>query len=161
MLLTNIPVGLASLIVPLLSLFFASIMVGYFSFAFIFYFAALLIPNSLSIVLFPKISELNGLKKHTDAKNFLKRTFVIYTPIVLIGILIVILFSEQIINLISKEYLPSLFMFKVLISLGLIFGYNIIYTNYLRGLGRIKLFALLTLIQNLLLIAISFIIITT
>ncbi len=45
----------------------------------------------------------------------------------------------------------------ILTFLGLIFGYNIIYTNYLKGLGKIKEFALLILIQNILLFVVSFI----
>jgi len=156
MLLTNIIVGLTTLTVPLLSLFFSALSVGYFSFAFIFYFAMLLIPNSMSAVLFPKVSELNGLKRHFDAKNLLKKAFTLYSFIVLIGIIFVILFSRQFITFISEEYLPSLLMFKVLVILGLFFGYNIIYTNYLKGLGKIKKFALLILVQNILLLAISF-----
>ncbi len=157
MFLTNIIFGLSNLIIPLLSLFFSVISVGYFSFAFIFYNAVLLIPTSLSIVLFPKVSELNGLKRHSDAKNLLKKAFIFYSLTVLAGFIFLVFFSQPFITFISKEYLPSLPIFMILTFLGLIFGYNIIYTNYLKGLGKIKEFALLILIQNILLFVVSFI----
>lgn len=160
MLLITIITGLSGLIVPLLSLFFPAITIGYFSFAFIFYSAVSLIPNSLSSVLFPKVSELNGLKKHGDARSILKRIFVLYSLFVLAMIVFILLFSEQFITIVSKVFLPSLFMFKILVVLGLVFGYNTIYTNYLKGLGKVKKFALLTLVQNFLLILISFMLVS-
>ena len=94
MLFTNIVIGLTTLIIPSLSLFFPPSLVGYYSFAFIFYNAMTLIPNALSAVLFPKISELNGLKRHSDAKRIMKRVFMLYTLVVLAGMFFVILFSE-------------------------------------------------------------------
>jgi len=151
----SIPTALFSVIVPLLSLFFSQILIGYFSFAFIFYSATLLIPGALATVIFPKVSELNGLKRLADAKNLLKKAFSLYSFVAFVGILLVFLFSDWFI-LFFKNYLPSLFMFKVLVSLGLIFGYNTIYANYLQGIGKIKRYALLTLIQNIFLIVISF-----
>jgi PST family polysaccharide transporter len=155
----NIPTALSSIIVPLLSLFFSQQLIGQFSFAFIFYSATLLIPGALASVIFPKVSELNGLKKYADAKKLLRKALVLYSFVAIIGILIVFLLSDWFI-LFFKNYLPSLFMFKILIILGLIFGYNAIYSNYLQGLGKIKKYALLTLIQNILLIFVSFIILS-
>jgi O-antigen/teichoic acid export membrane protein len=155
----NIPTALSSIIVPLLSLFFSQQLIGQFSFAFIFYSATLLIPGALASVIFPKVSELNGLKKYADAKKLLRKALVLYSFVAIIGILIVFLLSDWFI-LFFKNYLPSLFMFKILIILGLTFGYNAIYSNYLQGLGKIKKYALLTLIQNILLIFVSFIILS-
>jgi O-antigen/teichoic acid export membrane protein len=151
----SIPIALFSVIVPLLSLFFSQKLIGYFSFAFIFYSATLLIPGALATVIFPKVSELNGLKRHADAKNLLKKAFILYSLVVFIGLLFILLLSDWFI-LFFKNYLPSLFMFKVLVSLGLIFGYNTIYANYLQGLGKIKKYALFALVQNVFLIVISF-----
>jgi O-antigen/teichoic acid export membrane protein len=155
----SIPTALSSIIVPLLSLFFSQQLIGQFSFAFIFYSATLLIPGALASVIFPKISELNGLKKYIDAKKLLRKALALYSLVALIGIPIVLLLSDWFI-LFFKNYLPSLFMFKILIILGLTFGYNAIYSNYLQGLGKIKKYALLTLIQNILLIFVSFIILS-
>jgi PST family polysaccharide transporter len=155
----NIPTALSSIIVPLLSLFFSQQLIGQFSFAFIFYSATLLIPGALASVIFPKVSELNGLKKYADAKKLLRKALALYSLVALIGIPIVLLLSDWFI-LFFKNYLPSLFMFKILIILGLTFGYNAIYSNYLQGLGKIKKYALLTLIQNILLIFVSFIILS-
>ena len=149
--------GLFSIIIPLLSLFFSQEKVGYFSFAFIFYFAALLIPGSIASVLFPKVSELNGLERHKDAKDFLKKAFKLYAAVAILGIIVVILFSDWIFMTFFKNYLPSLFMFKVITTLGLFFGFNTIYINYLQGLGKVKKVAILTLFQNALLTVISFI----
>ena len=158
---TEFITSLFTIIIPFLSFFFSKALVGYYSFAFMFYYAALLIPNSLSIVLFPKFSELDGLKKYGHAKNILKRSFLFYSLVVVIGIACVFLLSEWFIAFVAKDYLLSLPIFKVIVSLGLIFGYNSIYTNYLRGLGRVKKYALLMLIQNIVLIVASFILLNS
>jgi len=152
--------NLFNAIIPLLSLFFQQTLIGQYSFAFMFYLAALLIPNSLCTVLFPKICELNGMKKYEHAKNIMKRIFMFYTMIVMIGLLFVFLFSEQFIMLVAKQYIASLSMFRILVSLGLVFGYVIIYANYLKGLGKVKRYALFTLVQNLILIAVSFVLVS-
>jgi len=154
--LTGIITGLFSAIIPLLSLFFPQEKIGYFSFAFIFYFATLLIPNALSTFVFPKVSELNGLKRHKDAKNVLKKAFKLYTFVAILGIILVILFSDWLFTTFFKNYLPSLFMFKILTISGFIFGFNMIYVNYLQGLGKVKKFALFILTQNIVLFVISF-----
>ena len=148
--------SLINAIIPLLSLFFSQILIGYYSFAFMFYWAAQLIPSSLSIVLFPKISELNGLKKYGHARNILKKSFLYYSLVVIAGLVFVFLLSEWFINTVAKDYLPCLFVFKTIVSLGFLFGYNVIYVNYLKGLGKIKRFAFFVLLQNILLIAVSF-----
>ena len=152
--------SLSNAIIPLLSLFFSQILVGYYSFAFMFYLAALLIPSALSTVIFPKVSELNGLKNYDHAKNILRKVFTYYTLVVIAGLVFVFLFSEQFISLVAKQYLPSLLIFRVLVSLGLVFGYVMIYANYLKGLGRVRRYALFTLAQNLILIIISFMLVS-
>lgn len=147
-------------IVPFLSLFFDQKLIGYYSFAFMFYYAATLIPNSLSSVLFPKISELNGQNKHGEAKGILRKAMLYYSLFVVAGLIFAVFFSEWFITLISNDYLPSLFMFQVIFAFGFVFGYNVIYTNYLKGLGKVKRYALLALFQNLILIAISFVLLS-
>jgi len=153
--------SLFTVIVPLLSLFFSQKLIGYYSFAYMFYYAAILIPNSISIVLFPKIAELNGLKRYGHAKDILKRSFLYYSLIAVSGLVLVFLLSEWFINTLSSDYLPSLFMFKIIASLGFVFGYNSIYTNYLKGLGKVKRYALFTLTQNIFLMAISFVLLNS
>jgi O-antigen/teichoic acid export membrane protein len=152
----DLSTNLFTVIVPILSLFFSQKLVGYYSFAFIFYFAAMIIPNSLSAVLFPKVSELNGQKKYSHARYILRKSFLYYSLIAIAGLIFVFLFSEWFIRLIAENYLPSLLIFKVIVSLGFIFGYNVIYTNYLKGRGKVKKYALFTLTQNILLILVSF-----
>lgn len=156
----EVSVSLVNSIVPLLSLLFPAV-ISYYSFVFMFYVAALLIPNSLSLVLFPKFSELNGLERHSDAKNILTKSLSYYSIIVIIGLISVYLFSEWFIAFLAEDYLPSLIMFKVIVSVGLVFGYLVIYANYLKGLGKVKKYALIVFLQNILLIIISFILLTS
>jgi O-antigen/teichoic acid export membrane protein len=152
----ELTVALISSIVPLLSLFFSQKLIGYYSFAFMFYFAALLLPNSLSVVLFPKFSELNGLKRRVDAKNILKRSLLYYSIIAIASLIFVFLLSDWFIITFAKDFLPSLSMFNIITSLGIIFGFNVIYANYLKGLGNVKRYAFFVLLQNILLIIVSF-----
>jgi O-antigen/teichoic acid export membrane protein len=152
----DLSTNLFTVIIPILSLFFSQKLVGYYSFAFIFYFAAMIIPNSLSTVLFPMVSELSGQKKYGHAKHILRKSFLYYSLIAVLGLTFVVLLSEWFIGLIAESYLPSVIIFKVIVSLGFIFGYNVIYTNYLKGRGKVKKYALFTLAQNIFLIIVSF-----
>jgi len=152
--------SLFNVIVPLLSLFFSQKLIGYYSFAFMFYYITTIIPSSLSTVLFPKVSELSGLNRHGDAKIVLRKAVLYYSLIAISGLVFVLLFSEWFIILIAKDFLPSLLMFKIIVSLGFIFGYVVIYSNYLKGLGKVRKFALFTLIQNIVLIIASFLLLT-
>ncbi len=159
--LTNIVVGLLNAVVPFLSLFFSQEKIGFFSFAFIFYSATLLIPMALSAIVFPKVSELNGLKRHKDAKNILIKALKLYLIVAIIGIILVFLVSDWLFATFFSGYMKSLFIFKILTIMGLIFGFNTIYVNYLQGLGKVKRFALFVLTQNILLIIISFILLSS
>jgi O-antigen/teichoic acid export membrane protein len=141
-------------IVPILSLFFSQELIGYFSFAFLFYFSALLIPNAISFVILPKISEMR--ERHADTRNLLERAFLFYTPVVFAGIVGVLLFSNALFSTFFPSYLPSLYLFKIVVTMGLLFGYNVIYTYYLQGKGDVKKFALFAILQNIILIAVSF-----
>jgi O-antigen/teichoic acid export membrane protein len=151
-----IATNLFTIIIPLLSLFFSQEAIGYFSFAFLFYFATLLVPTSISSVVFPKVSELNGFNKHKDARGILEKAFILYTPVCLAGLVLVILVSDWFFMAFFESYMPSLPIFKILVSLGLVFGFITIYTNYLQGLGKAKMFALMVTLQNALLFGISF-----
>ena len=141
-------------IVPILSLFFSQELIGYFSFAFLFYFSTLLIPNAISFVILPKVSEMKD--RHVDARNLMRKACLFYTPVVVVGILGVLLLSDVVFSIFFTSYLPSLFLFKVVVTMGLLFGYNLIYTYYLQGMGRVKKFALFAILQNVILIAVSF-----
>jgi len=52
-------------------------------------------------------------------------------------------------------------MFKVILSLSFIFGFNVIYVNYLKGLGKVRRYALLSFVQNILLMIASFILLNS
>ena len=146
------------LIIPVLSLFFAPVLIGYYGFAWIFYSGILLIPMAFSQVLFPKISELNGNRDFELAKAELKKVFLFYTPVVVVGVVGVLLFSEIVVGLIAPAYLPGLVVFKVLNVSGLILGYLWIYRTYLSAISNMKKYTLWVIIQNISLFIISFII---
>jgi O-antigen/teichoic acid export membrane protein len=149
--------NLFGIVIPVLSLFFSQEAIGYFSFAYLFYFATLLIPTAVSSVVFPKVSELNGFKRYKDARNVKEKAFLLYIPVVLIGLVFAILASDWLFATFFETYLSSLFSFKILVSFGLLSGFIMIYANYLQGLGRVRRFALLVLLQNILLFVVSFV----
>ena len=157
----DLTTNLSTITVPIVSLLFARTLVGYYSFAFMFYYVAMLIPNSLSFVLFPKVSELHGQKNYEQAKQVLRKSFLYYSAIAIAGLAFVVFLSEWFLDIVAPAYLPSLNIFKVIVSIGFVLGFNVIYTNYLKGLGKIKRYAILTLLQNALLMAASLIVLSS
>jgi O-antigen/teichoic acid export membrane protein len=144
-------------IIPILSLFFPQKLIGYYAFAWIFYSGILLIPSALSQVLFPKVAELSGKRNFKEAKGKLVRAFIVYTPVVLLGIGGCLLFSNLFVGIIAPAYLSGLVVFEALVCFGLVVGYLLIYKGYLAGLARMKRLTLLVLIQNVSLLGVSFI----
>ncbi|OYT53471.1 MAG: hypothetical protein B6U72_05835 [Candidatus Altiarchaeales archaeon ex4484_2] len=154
-----IPGFLGIAVVPILSLFFSQRLIGYYAFAMIFYQGVLLIPAALFSVLLPKFSELEGSENLKEARTKLRKVFLTYTPIVVLGIIACLLFSELFLGIIAPTYLPGLILFKSLICFGLLVGYLLIYRSYLTGLAKMKKLTILVIIQNLSLLVISFIIV--
>lgn len=150
--------ALPSVAVPFFSLFFVPVTVGYFAYSLMFYTAALLIPGVVSIVVLPKISELVALKKYKDANSMLRKAFLMYTPIAIVGSLGVLLLSNWFLTIISPEYLPSLPLFNALVVLGLFSGYGLIYSSYLQGRGKIRRTAIVIVAVNILLFLVSWVI---
>jgi len=149
---------LSSAAIPILSLYYSQKIIGYYSFAMIFYNGIILIPLSFSDFLFPKISELSEKKNKRMAEETLKKVFALYSLIVMPGIVTTIFFSDFLIELIAPLYVPSILIFKTLVCLGLLLGYFLIYENYLRGLARLKEFALVVLTHNIIFLIASFLI---
>jgi len=147
---------LTSAVIPILSLYFSQKIIGYYSFAMIFYNGIILIPLSLSDFLFPKISKLSGNKKM--AEESLKKVFILYSLVVIPGIIMTVFFSDFFVELIAPLYVPSILIFKTLVCLGLLIGYFLIYENYLQGLARLKRFAPIILIHNIAFLTISFLV---
>ncbi|MEA3342901.1 MAG: oligosaccharide flippase family protein [archaeon] len=143
------------LIIPILSLFFAQRLIGYYGFAWTFYSGVILIPIALSQVLFPKVCELHGSKKFNQAKAELKKVFVLYTPIAIAGIAGTLMFSEYVIALIAPAYLPGLFIFKALVCFCFPSGYLQIYRTYLSAKTDVKGVIIWTGILNLALLIVS------
>jgi O-antigen/teichoic acid export membrane protein len=126
-----------------------------------FYYAALLVPGTLSAILLPKVSRLNGLEKHGDAKKTLIKVLIFYTPIAIAGTLGTLLLARFVLSIIAPQYLPGILFFKVILSLGFLTGYPYIYTSYLVAKAKTKIAALVILFQNLILLIISFLIMKT
>ncbi len=150
-----IPNSISLAIIPILSLFFAQKLIGYYAFAWTFYSGVLMIPAALSAVMFPKISELHGKKDFLKAKSILKKIFVVYTPIALIGIVGTVIAAEYAVSIIASSYLPGLTIFKALLIFGFLSGYIQIYRSYLTATGRIKKLTAWTLAVNLALLGVS------
>lgn len=148
--------SVTSLIVPIISVFTPSTITGYYSFAFIFYNASLLLPNAVSSVLLPEISELNAKQKPKHTKRTLKDAFRFYTIFTSAVIIFTIFFSKQFISFVSPNYLESLLFFRCLLVYGALSGYLLIYNSYLLGVGNVKRVIALSLLQNLLLFVLTF-----
>ncbi len=153
-----IPGFIGNAIIPILSLFFSQRLIGYYSFAMVFYQGVISIPNALSSVLLPRFSELNGSDNLNEARIKLKRIFLIYTPIVILGIIFCILFSELFLSIIASAYLPGLLIFKTLVCFGLFVGYLLIYRSYLTGLAKLRRLTIIVIFHNISLFILSFII---
>lgn len=150
------PSLLSAAAIPILSLFFSQTIIGYYSFAMIFFNGIILIPSSLSDFLFPKISGLTGKENKKTADEHLKRVLFLYSIVVIPGIIATVFFSDIFIKMIASSYVPSLLAFKTLVSLGLLSGYLLIYGSYLQGLAKLKDFAVITIIHNVVFLAVSF-----
>ncbi len=161
MFIINIPYQIGISITPILSIFFSQELIGYFSFAFMFYFAGSSIPSTIGAVLFPKVSRLIGQKNYSEMKNSLIRALSIYSVIVIAGIIGVLLFSKIFILLFAPKYLPGLTIFKAIIILGLTLGYFSIATAYFSAIAKLKETAILTLLQNIILFAVCYLLLAT
>ncbi len=161
MYLISIPSQIGFSITPILSIFFPQELIGYFSFAFMFYFAGSSVSSTLGAVLFPKVSRLNGQKKHSEVKKSLTRAFIIYTVVVVIGTTGVLLFSKLFMEIFAPKYLPGLTMFKVIVISGLILGYSNIMGSYYAAVAKIKETAILTIVQNIIVFAICYFLLAT
>jgi O-antigen/teichoic acid export membrane protein len=156
-----LPNTLGTSMVPIMSLFFSTKLIGYYSFAFMFYFAALMIPMSIQSVLFPKVSRLVGIKRHKESERSLTRILGLYTLAVVLGVIGVLLLSRWFVTLIAEEYLPGLVLFEALVILGLFLGYFSIYGTYLSARGEVKKTAAVVLSQNLILFVVSFMLLSS
>ncbi|MCK5176818.1 MAG: oligosaccharide flippase family protein [Candidatus Aenigmarchaeota archaeon] len=145
-------------IIPVLSLFFTPVLIGYYGLSWTFYSGLLLIPIAFSQVLFPKIAQLQGDGNIEEVGKELKKAFLLYTPVVIVGICGTLLFSHTILSLIAPAYLAGLKIFKVLNIAGLVLGYLWILSSYYGGLGKVKKSVLVIGLYNLLLLGVSFVI---
>ena len=142
------------LIIPVLSLFFAQELIGYYAFAWIFYSGIMLIPIALAQVLFPKVSEMHAQGKNT--KSVLRGVLCAYSLVVFIGIGVIQLFSAHIIAFVSYDYISGLLIFKWLNCAGLLLGYLLIYAHYLSAKSEVRKAAWVFFVMNVALFLVSF-----
>ncbi len=146
--------------IPILSLYYSQKIIGYYSFAMVFYNGISLIPLSLSDYLFPKVSGLSRRNRRMALES-LKKVLILYSLVVITGIFATIFFSDFFIDLIAPLYVSSALIFKTLVCLGLFLGYFLIYEYYLRGLARLKRFAIVILTHNITFLVVSFLVLKT
>ena len=105
--------------------------------------------SSLSKVLFPAFSEIQNDKVR------LRRTFLNILSVVagiisfVVGLLFLIA-EDFYVLLITEKWLPSVFMFQVLILAGLFFPINSVMVNLIKGVGNSRLFLNLAIIKKIL-----------
>jgi len=153
--LTTISGFLSLAVIPILSLFFIQRLIGYLAFSFIFYQGVIAVPTAFSIVLFPRFSKL--AKQYRYPKDLLRQAFYIYTPIVITGTFLCLVFAEIFIKILFPVYLAGSPVFINLVCFALISGYLIIYKIYLAALGKFRSLIPINLIHSFGLLVVSFI----
>lgn len=141
--------------IVILTPFFSAVSMGYFAWSYQFYWASTFIAFSISGMLLPKISRMDGNSEETS--EVLKNIITLYAPIAVIGIIGTLLFSNIFVSLIGSEYLPGLLIFKVVMIYGFIAGFGMIYVSYFTAKGDVKKVAILQLLINIVLLIIGFV----
>ena len=156
----NIPTYVTILIIPLLSIFYQQTSIGFYSFSLSFYIAAQMVPVSLANVMFPKIAQLNGRKRHREAFETFKRINIIYTPFVIIGSLAIIPLAHPIVKHLVPDFLPAVNMIKVQTISALFLGYFSIATNYAIASNKLKMATYLNWVLSIIFVVLAFYVIS-
>ncbi len=154
--LLSLPNLLSLALIPVLALFYSQTLIGYFSLSLIFHNLAVQIPNAISGVVFPEMSEFNAKKDFASAKIKLKRIYLIYLPFILITLPLILIFTRPLINLILPTFLEAVLMIKVMFASGLAFGLLVIYGSYLTALAKFKKLTVITLFLTIMFYLIAF-----
>jgi stage V sporulation protein B len=140
--------------VVLLSPFFSAKAIGYFSWAFQFYWVSTFIAVSIASMLLPKVSKMSG--KSQETKGILGKIMFLYTPVAVIGVIGTLLFSNLFVSIVGPQYMPGLLVFKVVMVYGFIAGFGLIYISYLTAKSDTKRVAVLQLLVNGILLLLGF-----
>jgi len=152
----NIPTYISIAIIPLLSMFFTQRQVGFYGLSLSFYTAALLIPVTLSNVMFPKVAQLHSQQKADQAYGTFKRLILIYTPFVVVGIIVIIPVTEPLIRLLIPQFLPATKIIIVQTITALFFGYFAIGVNYATAAGKLRIATILNWFLSLIFLILAF-----
>lgn len=153
---SNVPTYSFIFIVPLLSLFFSQKRIGFYSFSLSFYTAALLISVSLGNVMFPKIAQLKSQNKELHGFETLKRLFLIYTPVVIIGSLLSIFLTRPIVAFLVPSFQEASKIAIIQTIAALLIGYFVISINFVIASGRLKLAAIMNWTISIIFVIFSF-----
>lgn len=134
-------------IIPLVSLFFSQSKVGYFSFALSFYPVAMVVPLTISQILFPRISGLAGIKKST--KEVLFGSLFIYAIAAFFEIIFALLFTKVVIGFFAPAFSPATTLAIILITTGAFLGFLTILISYYTALSKLRIAFLLNIIGGL------------
>jgi len=152
----NVPSYISIAIIPILSLFFTQRQVGFYSLSLSFYTAAQLIPVTLSNVMFPKVAQLHSQQKADQAYGTFKRLVLIYTPFVVVGIIVIIPITEPLIRLLIPQFLPATKIIIIQTIAALLFGYFAIVVNYVTAIDRLRIATVVNWILSILFLILAF-----
>ena len=142
-------------VVPFWSLFFAPAEVGALAFAMVFYRPVILLASAFNSVLLPRFARMGG--DFELARTSRRQALILLTPIVVVGSLAAVLLAEVVIQWVDPVYLRSAPIFRLLVVYGLVSAYGAILVSYYAGMGRVTRAILVTVIQQLGLLAASYV----
>ena len=131
---SNLPAYLFLGIIPIISLLFGQLKVGFYSFAFSFFSVTMIFPFVISQIIFPKIAG-----KPSSAFIILKRSLYFYSLIAMIEITFTFFLIKPIILLIAPQFMRSANLVIALITSGAILGSGILFITYFTALHKLRI----------------------
>lgn len=142
-------------IIPFLSLFFNQTIIGYYAFSLSFYTLAMIIPVSISQILFPKISSL-AAKNRKKALQTFKNVIFLYTFVAILEIIMIILFTKTFVSIFSPNFLPAVSLVIILVSTAAMLGIFTLLIAYFTARHKLKIAFALNIILALIFVFVSF-----
>ena len=125
-------------IIPLLSLFFPQNKVGYFAFSLSFYTVGMVVPGTISQILFPKIAALAAASK-ASAQAALFRALKIYLPVILFEIIFASAFAKPVILLFAPQFIAAYSLVVILVATAAFLGIGTILITYFTATHKLKI----------------------
>ena len=112
--------------------------------------------SSIGNVMFPKVAQLHSQQKADQAYGTFKRLILIYTPFVVVGIIVIIPVTEPLIRLLIPQFLPATKIIIVQTITALFFGYFAIGVNYATAAGKLRIATILNWFLSLIFLILAF-----